>query len=209
MNPLDLFRVQEPADPAWREVLKIYRETFPESEREPEHVLTSRMDEGRYVVYACALTDGRIVAFHIVDAVLPSQYAVFSYLGVTEKYRGKGYGTALCQHAIESFRQNEALRIMYIGADDRQSRFYGHLGFLRLDLDYRVPRPDGGSEPKHLLAMPMGDHVAALLKSELGKVIMSIFVDGYRLTPGDPRIDEQLARIPERTRLQPWPPAGQ
>ena len=72
-----------------------------------------------------------------------------------------------------------------------------------------MPRPDGGSEPKHLLAMPMGDHVAALLKSELGKVIMSIFVDGYRLTPGDPRIDEQLARIPERTRLQPWPPAGQ
>lgn len=208
MNPLDIFRIREPTDPAWREILHIYRETFSEWEREPEAVLASRMEEGRYVVSACALADGRIVGFHIVDAVLPDGYALFSYLGVTKAHRGKGYGTELCRHAIESFRKNDALEIMYIEADDRQSRFYGRLGFQRLDLDYRVPRFDGpGSEPMHLLAIPLADHVAALTRGELRAAVRSIFVDGYQLKPGDPRIDEQLARIPDRVRLQPWPPS--
>lgn len=209
MTELRIFRVEGPALPEWADVLRIYHESFPDWEREPDALIEARTRTGRYVVWAGAAQSGAIVGFSILERSVSHHYALLAFLAVEGLQRGNGFGAQLCQHALKYFEEQTALKMLYVEAEDRQARFYGRLGFRRLDLEYYVPRFDTkGSVPMRLMAISNDPSVRTLDGKELSTVIQSIFCSGYHLEPNDERIQEQLERIPQRIHLEIWPPEG-
>lgn len=204
---VDTRRVEGPRDPAWADVVRIYREAFPAADREDERRIGERVVTGRYVVVV-ARHDGRAVGFHALDLVPGLETAFFMYLAVAPAWRGRGIGRALCRDVMDRFGALAGYRWLLVEAGERQAAFYGRMGFLRLALEYHAPRFDGpGSVPMHLLALPIAPACTALPGDVVRATIRVGFVDGYDLAETDPRIAAQLARVPERVALEAWPPS--
>jgi GNAT superfamily N-acetyltransferase len=204
----DIVPVEAEGGDVWRHCVRIYEEAFPEWEREPERVLVMRVRQGRYRMYAGMIED-RTVGFYILDIEEEGQvYALFSYIAVDPRERGKGYGTELTRHAFKVFSGLRGRRWMLIEAEKRQAELYGRLGFLKFDVDYLVPRYDGsGSEAMSLMAVPFNPSARSISGDELRQIVERIYRSGYKLDADDPRLDEQLDRIPAgEIRLMAWPP---
>ncbi|MGF1620919.1 MAG: GNAT family N-acetyltransferase [Rhodomicrobiaceae bacterium] len=204
----DIVPVEADGGAVWNDCIRIYEEAFPEWEREPERVLVMRVKQGRYKIYA-GMIQGRAVGFYILDIEDEGQiYALFSYIAVDVRERGKGYGTELTRHAFEIFSGLPGRRWMLIEAEKRQAELYGRLGFLKIDVDYLVPRYDGsGSEAMSLMAVPSDRSALSIESAELRQIVERIYRSGYKLNADDPRLEEQLALIPAgEIRLMAWPP---
>ncbi len=206
----DIIPVEAEGGDVWRDCVRIYEEAFPEWEREPERVLVMRIGQGRYKMYA-GMIEGRAVGFYILDIEAEGQiYALFSYIAVDVRERGKGYGAELTRHAFEVFSGLRGRRWMLTEAEKRQAELYGRLGFLKIDVDYLVPRYDGsGSEAMSLMAVPFDRSAVSISGAELRQIVERIYRSGYKLDADDPRLEEQLAHIPAgEIRLMAWPPAN-
>jgi ribosomal protein S18 acetylase RimI-like enzyme len=204
----DIVPVEAEGGDVWRDCVRIYEEAFPEWEREPERVLVMRVKQGRYKIYA-GMIEGRTVGFYILDIEEEGQvYALFSYIAVDPRERGKGYGTELTRHALKVFSQLRRQRWMLIEAEKRQAALYGRLGFLKIDVAYLVPRYDGsGTEAMSLLAVPSDRSARSIESAELRQIVERIYRSGYKLDADDPRLEDQLALIPAgEIRLLAWPP---
>jgi GNAT superfamily N-acetyltransferase len=204
----DIVPVEAEGGDVWRDCVHIYEEAFPEWEREPERVLVMRVRQGRYKMYA-GMIEGHAVGFYILDIEEEGQiYALFSYIAVDPRERGKGYGTELTRHAFEVFSELPRRRWMLIEAEKRQAELYGRLGFLKIDVDYLVPRYDSsGSEAMSLMAVPSDRSARSIESAELRQLVERIYRSGYKLDADDPRLEEQLAVIPVgEIRLMAWPP---
>ncbi|WP_456380954.1 GNAT family N-acetyltransferase [Hydrogenimonas sp.] len=185
---------------------RIYDASFPAWEKEPISRIRERIASGRYrcVVY---VEGERVLGFYLLDIDRELRFTLFSFLAVDRAWRGRGIGTTLCRAAIEDFRHDPESLWLMIEAEDRQAIFYGRLGFRKILLDYRVPRfDDEGSVPMHLMAV---EKDVPLDADRLRRIVREIFVRGYGLSPDDPRIREQLERIPERIELIKWPRSEQ
>ena len=118
---------------------------------------------------------------------------------------GLGYGAQLCSKAIELFRQAGECNWLIIEAQDRQARFYGSFGFLKIDIEYHVPRYGGdGTVPMHLMTIPLppADNIDATI---LKKIVTHIYVSGYGLPENDSRLGRQLKLIGPNPLLRQWP----
>lgn len=204
----DIVPVEADGGAVWSDCIRIYEEAFPEWEREPERVLVKRVRQGRYKMYA-GMFEGHAVGFYILDIEEEGQvYALFSYIAVDRRERGKGFGTELTRHAFKLFSESHGRRWMLIEAEQRQAELYGRLGFLKIDMDYLVPHYDSTrSEPMSLLAVPFDRSARSIEGPELRQIVERIYLSGYKLDADDPRLEEQLAFIPTgEVRLMAWPP---
>ncbi len=191
----------------WQAVLKIYRASFPDWEREPETTLRTRTLANRYAVY-CAFNEDRIVSgFYILDIHQALRYAVFCFLAVDQKYRGLGYGRALCRDAISRFNNTySSIDWLFVEAENKQAIFYGRHGFRKINIPYRIPSFSGSETiPMHLMAISKTDNKYRIEKKHLKKIIQHIFVSGYQLNENDSRTQQQLALIPKQAQLIRWP----
>ena len=190
----------------WQAAMEIYYAAFPEWEREPEEVLIERISSGRYVMY-CGVEQNIVVGFYILDINQAPDYALFSFLAISETQRGKGLGTTLCKDAIRRFHEEYSLSLLLIEAEDRQAIFYGKLGFKKIDINYLVPKYNApGSVPMHLMAISADNNASHLEANHLRTLIQHIFTTGYYLNEQDERLTAQLANIPQQAALLSWPP---
>ena len=195
-----------PSDTAtWQAAMDIYRQAFPEWEREPEDILLERIHNGRYVMY-CGLENNTVIGFYLLDINPSHHYALFCFLAVSEHCRGRGFGSDLCRDAVARFQQNENLDWLLIEAEDRQAIFYGRLGFKKIAMTYNVPKFDAAdSVPMHLMTIATEPNQHAIDKNTLTQLIEHIFVTGYHLPKDDVRIQQQVAAIPNSAALVNWP----
>ncbi len=176
----------------WDETMQIYRDSFPEWEREDELTLLKNLKSGQYKIFV-SLCDAEVIGFYILDINKQLHYTLFSFLAVKESYRDEGIGSKLCLESIEFFQKNDAIKYLLIEAEPRQAQLYKKLGFKSLEIDYRVPKFDSDeSVTMELLCM---SKAKKLPKNNLKKIVEDIFTRGYALSKSDIRVIKQLERI--------------
>ena len=175
----------------WDETIAIYRDSFPEWERENEAKILNNIKNSSYVMYAYQI-DKEIVGFYILDISARYDYTLFSFLAIKESKRGLGLGSKLLVHSITYFQEHCNCSHLLIEAQERQAKLYARLGFNAIDLDYRVPSFNS-SKSITMSLMLFGDK--SLPKDTLSTIITDIFQRGYGLTSYDIRLKEQLQRV--------------
>ena len=202
MSLLKIEQVTSTDSPKWHCCMEIYRDSFPDWEREPEDAITQRVQQGQYLLLAAIDIQAQVVGFYILDSVAEFNCVMFTFLAVTKSERGKGYGTLLCQDAINRFKNESEIEWLLIEAGERQAAFYGNLGFKKLDLDYKVPKfGEAGSVMMHLMAISAHKDICGVQGNVLTQIIKRMFINDYQLSEHDNRLNEQLALIPEQVKL--------
>ena len=205
MSNLTITKIETTDNEHWPSIMAIYREAFPEWEREPEEAIEQRLHSGRYALFS-GQKNHAVIGFYILDLNHNPSYALLCFLAVAENYRGHGYGTLLCQDAITRFHNKKQRDWLLTEAEDRQAIFYGKLGFKKANLPYNVPKFDSaGSIPMHLMLMSLDSNKTMVDNHCLRSLIHHTFTTGYDLAENDPRLARQLALIPEKTQLLQWP----
>lgn len=185
----------------WDESIKIYNDSFPEWEKESTSHIYQNIESQRYKMISYVV-DAQVQGFYILDINLSLEYVFFTFLAVKEELRSQGIGTKLCKNAIDYFQNMQEAHWLFIEAQERQSRFYGSLGFKKLVLEYLVPSFNSDqSIPMHLMCI---QKVRKLQADQLTKTIENIFIFGYSLDENDPRVQEQLDKIPNKIDLIDW-----
>ncbi len=186
----------------WEDVVEIYEEAFPQWEKEDPKRIRQLIKSGRYTMIVAY--EKEIQGFYILDTNETLGYTLFAFLAVKSSLRGNGIGTLLCKNAIQHFQKHLQTDFFLIEAEERQARFYGKLGFLKIDIDYAVPKFNKeGSVFMHLMCIQKRSSLDA---QHLKMFIEDIFSFGYGLKRNDPRITAVLAKIPPHISLTPWPP---
>jgi len=175
----------------WDESIKIYRDSFPEWEREDEATILKNIKNGSYKMFAYKKNE-EIIGFYILDINLTLDYALFSFLAIKESKRGLGLGSQLCLDAIEYFHKSIDCDWFFIEAEVRQAALYAKLGFKALEIDYRVPAFNSNKSVKMSLMLI---EEKTIEKDSLRPIIEDIFLRGYSLHRDDIRLKEQLQRI--------------
>ena len=207
---LNLAAVESSRGSGWESAMALYREAFSAAEREPEARLARGLDTGRYrLVVARGAPGARRgevagLGFTLLDRVPELDYAVLTYLAVARQHRGQGIGGALTAEVVESFRGRQREAWLLVEArEPRLVALYAARGFRALDLDYRVPAFDGaGEQPMTLLAQGL-EGVPEPDAEALAAMVRHMFVTGYGVAQGDPRLQAQLARIRARRAAAP------
>lgn len=185
----------------WEDAIKIYNDSFPEWEKEDVENILSNIKTGRYkmIVY---VSNNEVQGFYILDINHKLDYVLFTFLAVKENLRGHGIGTKLCLNAIDYFNNSIDCSWLFIEAEDRQSKFYGKLGFQKILIDYLVPEFNSNESVKmHFMCIEKDkklDHIS------LKEIITNIFTFGYMLDKNDKRIENQLNKIPSTINLVDW-----
>ncbi len=177
----------------WQKFVNIYHKTFPVWEREPENIIAERIQNGRYQLFIGI--DNEVVGFYIYDLVANLNYAILTYLAVTEHKRNQGYGSLLCNDAIKR------CKIDWLLVEAECPILYTKLGFRKFNFNYQVPKfADTDSITMYLLAINNnGQH--CINKDSLVCIIKQMFINDYQLKFDDKRIHEQIARIPDQIQL--------
>jgi len=175
----------------WDDCIEIYRESFPEWEREDEAKILQNLRSGIYKMF-CYKEESKVLGFYILDVNTQLNYTLFSFLAVKESKRGLGLGSKLCLHAIEYFHKVLACSYLFIEAQERQTQLYAKLGFKVLDIDYRVPAFDSTKSIEMNLMLLQELEITPVT---LRPIIKDIFLRGYGLDEDDIRLKEQLQRI--------------
>lgn len=207
---LRLVETQDLSGALWSGAVALYEAAFPAWEREPVDKLEARIRSGRYLFGAALDADDAVIGFHILDYPPHGRFGLFSFLAVRETQRSRGVGAWIVQRIVQDRAIADRAPWLFIEAEDRQAAFYGRLGFRKIDTPYAVPAYDGdGVEPMHLLVYNFAG-AEAIAADFLRRSVTELFVDGYYLDPGDPRIAAQAAAMPPEgmVRLLAWPPAG-
>ena len=176
----------------WDATMQIYRDSFPEWEREDESSLLTNLKSGQYKIFVY-LCDTEVLGFYILDINKKLHYILCSFLALKESYRGQGLGTKLCLEAIAFFNQSDDAKHLLIEAEPRQAKLYTKLGFQSLQIDYRVPKFDSDATVSmDLLSI---SKIEKLSKSKLKEIVADIFTRGYALSTSDLRVLKQLDKI--------------
>jgi len=176
----------------WDATMNIYRDSFPQWEREDEFSLLKNLKSGQYKIFAY-LCDAELIGFYILDLSKQLHYILFSFLAIKESYRGQGIGSTLCLEAIEFFKQSNDAKHILIEAEPRQAELYKKLGFKSLKINYSVPKFD--SDASVVMDLLFISKEKNIPKDTLKKIIEDIFIRGYALTKSDIRLIQQLNRI--------------
>ncbi len=186
----------------WDGFLNIYFEAFPAWEREDEASVLKNVKKGIYKLFL--LFDGtfdgkdKVLGFVLLD-MYGEDYILLSFLAIKKDFRGQGLGTKLCKYAMEFFARSSA-KWLLIEAEYRQALLYQKLGFKALDLSYAIPEYNSDKSVAMDLMFLQKDE--GLSQEKLRSIVKNMFICGYALDEQDPRLKEQIKRIPSKIKTK-------
>lgn len=194
-----LVRVELPLGADWYAFCTLYEEVFPAAKREPLVRIAQRVAAGRYQLTLLRFVDEPAAGFHLLDRVAALDYMMLTFLALHPGYRGRGWGQWLLQDAVCRFHASSDTGWLLVEAEPCLARFYQGCGFRRLALDYRVPYYGDAAamQTLALLALHRDGRSFCPDGQWLRWVIEHLFVDGYQVRQDDPRLTEQLQRLPD------------
>ncbi len=203
---LQLERVISAGEPAFAELLAIYTQAHPASERKSPSLLASMIQRPEYQFLAAAEA-GRIVGFSIVLCFPGSDACLLEYMAVERSQRGRGVG----QRLFSMTRSWDALEGRFLIAEvdsdkgtspDRADRtrrkgFYRRLGCREVaGLNYLMPPVSGAAPPTMDLLVWRAEMPPSIPKLRLRGWLEAIYTQVYSQPATDPRIDFMLQGLP-------------
>jgi GNAT superfamily N-acetyltransferase len=199
---------------AFRELLRIYREAIPSSERKDDGVLSEMLARDDYEFRVARLSNG-VIGFTIVKTFRVCDAGLLEYMAVDRAQRGAGIGSQLFRHA--SSAESTIARYVLVEVEDeeevtglpedtqrrRRKAFYRANGCREVaDLSYLMPTVSAERPPRMKLLAYRRNLPPMIDKAELRQWLESIYVEVYRRPPSDARIEQMLATVPSRVGLQ-------
>src|SRR5581483_317789 len=207
---MKIHRVGSVDEPAYQELLRIYRGSQPLSElKSPDHL--ARMIERPEYYFLAALHNEVVVGYSISTCLPGSDASLLEYMAVTPELRCHGLGQQL-------FKETAAFgpianRVLMIEVDSekspsadhvdrvRRKSFYRRLGCLEIEhLAYIMPPVSNTPPPPMDMLVYAIELPGCLEKSRLQAWLQSCYRQVYEQPGDDPRIQLMIANLPENVR---------
>jgi GNAT superfamily N-acetyltransferase len=201
------FRITDVGSEEFSRSLDIYREGIPLGERQPDGIITRRVEKGTVGMFAGSLA-GRVVLMGVLWPIEGTSFVLLDYLAVKKEMRGRGLGTMFLKNALELNNTPEKHLLMEIEdpmvGDDREQRarrisFYRRSG-ARTMSGVRYILPPLGSGPTQMVLMVM-PAVQSLPGSEVKLAIRSIYKGLYGRMGDDPLLNSFIDAVPRTVEL--------
>ncbi len=199
---------------AFRDLLRIYREAIPSSERKHDDVLAEMLARDDYEFRIAQLQNG-VVGFAIVKSFRSCNASLLEYMAVDRSQRGNGIGSLLFRDA--SSADSTMARYVLIEVEDaeevvglsedlqrrRRKAFYHANGCREVaELSYLMPTVSAQRPPPMKLMAYRRDLPETIDKTELRRWLEGIYVEVYRQSVNDMRIAQMLAAVPNQVTLR-------
>jgi GNAT superfamily N-acetyltransferase len=201
-------QITNPADPAVGAMTRIYCEAIVAAERKPDEWIAEAVGRGDFRVVAASCND-QVVA--MATAFVPgdaSDWALFEYLAVDERFRGRGIGAGIFRHVVDLLVDRAVLLEVDSDRDPsplqhertRRLAFYRRMGARRVrGLRYILPLDADPPPPGMELLIanpPVGLDVA-----QLREWVSVVYERVYRKSRDDQRIKLMFDAISDPLRL--------
>jgi GNAT superfamily N-acetyltransferase len=214
-EPVKLEQLESSEGETFRQLYAIYAASIATREQKPEGWIADMIGAAEYRVWV-AKAGGIVRGFSILFIPAAGGFALLEYMAVAADRRNQGLGAELfrrtVEHAvtpggrklpvlleIDSDREASSDRAMRT----RRERFYRRLGCLRIaGLHYLMPLAGEGSPPEMDLLVYSTEQLGRLGWSELRRWLATIYRDVYRCSPGDPRLAQMVAELPDPVLLE-------
>jgi GNAT superfamily N-acetyltransferase len=210
-EPVVVDRVKTSSDPRFEELVAIYREALPSSERKPSTQLAAMIEKPGYVFLVLTI-EGRVVGFAISVCFERADACLIEYMAVAADRRGRGLGNLLFNSVVEMPEVSDRYLLAEVESemapsDDhldrvRRKRFYRRLGCMQVEgLDYLMPAVSSTTPPAMNIMVRRRNLPGEVSKGLLRMWLEDIYVNVYSKAASDPRIDKMLENLPERPGL--------
>ena len=204
-------RVKVASDPRFDELVAIYREALPRSERKPAAKLAAMIAKPGYI-FLVLMLDGKVVGFAIAVCFERTEACLIEYMAIAGKMRGQGLGNTLFKSVVELPEIRDRYLLAEVesevpaSADQedrvRRKRFYRKLGCREIEgLDYIMPAVSSSTPPAMNILVYRRELPEEISKAQLRGWLEDIYVNVYWRSSSDPQIDTMLENLPERPRL--------
>ncbi len=207
---LVLKRLQLSSEAEFSDLLSLYEEAFPSSERKPVAVLRRMFAVEQY--YFLLATENEVtVGFAIVRVLSGGTAALLEYMAVAPSQRRRGIGGQIVLAAARAVNAPPVTLLLEVESDNvkspdqslrtKRKHFYRALGALELrNLSWIMP-PVIATLPPAMEMMVLAPAVSTIRREELRQWLVNIYVDVYGQSADDPRIDVMLRELPEEVEL--------
>jgi len=208
---LTVDRVKLASDPRFDELVAIYREALPRSERKPAAKLAKMIAQPGYI-FLVLMLDGEVVGFAIAVCFERTEACLIEYMAIAGQMRGQGLGNALFKSVVELPEIRDRYLLAEVESEEapsadhldrvRRKRFYRKLGCRQIEgLDYIMPAVSSSTPPAMNILVYRRELPEDLSKEQLRTWLEDIYVNVYWRSSGDLQIDKMLENLPERPRL--------
>jgi len=198
-------RLTTATDPAFADLVRIYANSFPASERKPIPILEQMLARPEYLFLA-AEDNATLFGFSISIAFPASDAALGEYMAVDPASRTHGIGPKLLRATMTQPGLADRFILIEIDAESRDrerlKHFYRRFGCRQVeDLIYRMPRVSTAEPPLMDLLLYRRNLPGAIEKSRLQQWLIDCYRHVYGVPKTDPRIAAMLQGLPETIRL--------
>lgn len=166
-----------------KEIILIYKDSFPSNERKSIKQLRNLMIKGNYkLLIARHKKNNHIVGFAFVYEIKSNDMIWLDYIAISQKYQNLGYGKLLFNEIIKIWNKNKKGIFLEIdipenndvnNVDVKRLKFYERLGCIKVSVDYIIPG-NVNKQPMYIFYKPLID-MTTLLKESTRETILSVF----------------------------------
>lgn len=195
----------------FEQVVQIYTEALPESERKGVSELRNMLSRPAYE-FLVARIDGAVVGFSTLAALSHTNACLLEYMAVLRQERSLGIGRLLFRRAVSTVLAASRYVLLEVdsdGLDDAgreqragRQRFYRDLGCRKVNgLLYVMPLVTSNTPPPMDLLVYRPDLPPKIDKVQLRAWLEVMYVEIYEQPLNDERIREMLAPLPGEVTL--------
>lgn len=194
----------------FEEVLAIYLDVFPASERQPADVLSERIASGKTILLIAEVEEC-VMGFAIIWNFEHSDFALLDYLGVHKDWQAMKIGRKVMdevKRVLSGWGKDLIMEIERPGEGDnredrlRRLRFYLQNGaFILKDVPYLLPALDGTVPTSMLLLTIPKVEKTAYSGAEIKALIQDIYARVYKKEANDADLQSFIHLIPEKIEL--------
>jgi GNAT superfamily N-acetyltransferase len=189
------------------ELLKIYEDVIPASERKSSDSVMRMLDRANYLVLG-AFAGSRLVGFLVAHAFQQQPLYLLEYMAVSKDAQGHGIGSRLFSELVAVTTKSSPL-LLEVDSDRFSSshqqqriarkRFYRRLGCREVaGLTYELPLL-GDPPPMDLLVHWPGQQTVP--RTMIEQWITALYVEVYGQSDLDPRISTMVDGLPDQVCL--------
>jgi ribosomal protein S18 acetylase RimI-like enzyme len=208
---LNIQRVHDASDPGFADLVRIYTEAHPASERKSVDLLSSMVNRREYL-FLLAFQDRQSVGFSIVQCFHSSDACLLEYMAVAHDRRDQGIGQYLFKETVNHKEVSNRFLLAEVDSNKRPSAettlntrrkaFYRRLGCREIEgLNYLMPNVSSAAPPAMDLIVYRDKLPISVEKSHLRDWLECCFVQTYGRPADDPNIDSMLKDLPGNLRL--------
>jgi len=204
---LVLKRLRSSSETEFSDLLNLYEEAFPDSERKSEVVLRRMLAVEQYY-FLLATANDVTVGFAIVCVLSSGTAALLEYMAVAPSQRRRGIGAQIVLAAARAVNAPAVSLLLEVESDRiesservqraRRKQFYRSLGAREFSgLSWIMP-PVTTTLPPAMEMMVLGPVASSIPREQLRQWLVDIYVDVYGQSADDPRIEAMVADLPEK-----------